>query len=792
MKYLKILFVVFFVWSCKFSILTAQVKSVNGKITNERQQTVSAYNISILSKVDSSFVTTKHFVTDTFSIEIPSLQCLLKISSVGFKEIFVTLPENQKSDKMDLGTILLPIVAYDLDEVVVTGKKPFMTMQSDKLIYNVENTTVGNSGTAIDLLKQTPYVIADRNDNIIVAGKDKTIILINGKRIRNNEELRVLNSAQVKQVEIIENPSAKYEAEGHAVINVVLRKIMNHGLTSSVYLGHRQGKQGTQFLNPEISYRINKLRFWGNFGAELFGSGGKGENRTKYEKEDYLFKSHSYDLYMKREAMDLTYNAGVDYDIDVCNTLSVYLDGYSRNSKRKIISNMEIEKNDFTYPTLQTETYERYKPKLNSAGINYSYNGKSGVKVTFTGDITNYMSDTDSDISETNLTSLRVNEMRSFSNAKYNLYSAKIDIEIPISDKAGKLEFGGKISYIKTDNDFFFERLTAVNQWTMDSAFTNDAGYSEQIAGVYALWSGNIGKWQYSIGFRGENTWFTNLSDSKIIHEENDFRFFPNVSLARPTETVTYTFSYTRRISRPNYSAMNNNLLYIDTLSVRRGNPFLRPTIYNTTTFNLLYGKKMNVGVSYSHIEAPQDLLYVNDREKIEHHTIFHTNVKDTWSVSVNAGGSFKCGKWSTQPFVSFSYGPVRIIDDGVVYTFRNPGYTLRSINQMELPRNYMLDATVAFIQPAHSFKKFGEQLDFTLGCTKKLLRNRLILQGSAKYVSKIWSQEHNYSYKYTFLTWEGNTYGLSFIVSARFYLNDNNKSVKKNKTSGEDEIKRF
>jgi hypothetical protein len=108
------------------------------------------------------------------------------------------------------------------------------------------------------------------------------------------------------------------------------------------------------------------------------------------------------------------------------------------------------------------------------------------------GDISNYISDTDNDISETNLISLRINEMRSFSDSKYNLYSAKIDVEIPILDKGSKLEFGGKISSIKTDNNFLFERLTEPNQWLIDPAFTNIANYSEQILGVYALWSGNI------------------------------------------------------------------------------------------------------------------------------------------------------------------------------------------------------------------------------------------------------------------------------------------------------------
>ncbi|MDR2291932.1 MAG: outer membrane beta-barrel protein [Prevotellaceae bacterium] len=783
-------FAVFLAYLSNGVILTAQTR-VEGKIADEKGQPVTAYNISVLNKIDSSFRTTKHFTTDTFSIEIPSLQCLMKISSFGFKEIFVPLPENRGSERIHLGTIHLPAVSYDLTEVVVTGKKPFMTIQSDKLIYNIENSTISNAGTVIDLLKQTPYIIAYQDDNITIAGKDKTMILINGKRVRNNEELRVLNSAQVKQVEIIENPSAKYEAEGHAVINIILRKITSRGLTSSVYAGHRQGKRGTQFLNPEISYQINKLRLWGNVGGELSRSGGKNENWTKYEKENYLFKTHYYDLYLKRKGTDFTYNTGIDYNFNSLSSLSVYWDGYLSNSTGERISNMEIEKNNLIYPTLQTENNDKRKPQLNSVGINYSYNGKSGSKITFMGDITNYKSVLDNTISETNMASLYVNEMRSFADTKHKLYSAQTDVEIPVSDK-NRLEFGGKISSIDNDNNFLFERLTAQNQWLTDDMFTNISGYSEQILGMYALWSGNIKTLQYSAGFRIENTWIENMSDNEIIYKNANFQFFPNASLTLPTENMTYRISYTRRISRPNYSSMNNNLFYIDTLSVRRGNPFLRPTIYNTAAFNLLYRKKINASISYSYIEAPLDMLYINDKENIEHYVVLVENVKNTWSVSANLGGSFNVGKWSTQPFVSFSYSPVRIIDDDVVYTFRNPGYTIRSINQIELPRNYALDATVAFIQPAHSFKKFGEQLDYTLGCTKKLLQNRLILQGSAKYVSKIWSQEHNYSYKYTLFEWQGNTYGLSFIVSARFYLNNNSKSIKKNKTSSEEEIKRF
>ncbi|MDR1897364.1 MAG: hypothetical protein LBR10_11300, partial [Prevotellaceae bacterium] len=272
---IRILYVISLIcFVCNASILTSQIR-VDGYVVDEERKSVVGYNITVLNRIDSSFLTTKQFTTDTFSIEIPSLQCLMKISSFGYTEIFVPLPENEGSDRINLGTILLPSISHNLEEVVITGKKPFMTMESDKVIYNIENSTISNAGTVIDLLKQTPYIIADREDNVTVAGKDKTMILINGKRVRNNEELRTINSAQVRQVEIIENPSAKYEAEGHAVINIILRKITNQGLTSSVYLGHRQGKQGTQFVNPEISYQINKLRFWGNFGVELFGSGGK-------------------------------------------------------------------------------------------------------------------------------------------------------------------------------------------------------------------------------------------------------------------------------------------------------------------------------------------------------------------------------------------------------------------------------------------------------------------------------------------------------------------------------------
>ena len=641
-----------------------------------------------------------------------------------------------------------------------------MIMKNDKLIYNIENTTISYDGSSFDRMARVPYVVTDPNGFISVAGKDKTLILINGRHIKSNDELKILNSLRIKQIEIIENPSAKYEAEGHAILNIITRKSLGEGYHGSVNASYRQGRKPTFSITPELSYEINDWRFYAAFSGELAQSNNLRKIWTKYDIDNYQFESVANGYKRIRKTKDFTYNVGMDYMLNAKSTIHVYFDGYLMGSEVDDASDFDIQRNSIKSPTLQTLQKENEKPRQTSVGLNYDYKNDADLELTFFNNYTNYSINNIIYITETNLDSWNNYQMKNFAHNQYDLFTSKLDILVPASFLKGNFEFGGKYSNVTSHNDALFERFTN-KYWVVDEDFTSMGRFNEQILGGYLLLSGNLKKIRYSFGVRIDNAWtdnkFTGIKGN--VYRKSKFGWFPNASINYTyNSTTNYQLSYSKRISRPNYSSLENSTSYLDSLSVLQGNPLLKPTIYNTISLNASFNRKVNVGVSYSRIQAPQDRLSINDKENIERYMVFITNVKDTWLVSANIGANFRFKKWATQPSASFVYRPVTIIDDEAEYTFKHPLFRISSVNQIELPKEWNLDLNAFFYKPAHSFMTFGKQFSIDVGISKKLLNNSIIVQCLYHHAFNHWTQEYDYSYKQYKLD-SDNDYRYSFQI---------------------------
>lgn len=774
------------------SFVWAQTGKIEGTVSDKNKNPLINYHVIVLNPADSSLILGKGFSDTHFVIESPLANCLIKISRIGYKEMILPVTLDA-GIPVDLGSIVLSEMNYKLDEVAVKAKAPTMIMHHDKLIYNVENTTVSDAGNAVDLLKRTPYIVASPDDEITVAGKGKTLILVEGRRLRSPEELRLLNSARIKQVEVIENPGAKFEAEGHAVVNIILRKSRDRGIWGSMYTNYLQGKRGSFFISPELAYQTPKMRMCVTVGLNESRREWNEKIWMKYEKENYSFRSYSNNFDALAKATNFSYSTVFDYKLTQEHIIGLFWDGYSNRVKKNTVTDLEINKNDLLLPVQRTEQRRKETPDRNSVGLNYLYKNHKGYEVSFLTDMIFYKTGYDAHIKEKNLESRHQREMANYSDSDYDLYSAKLDIILPLGKKVGNLELGGKYSYIQSDNDNFFKRLNA-GQWVVEPLFTNSVEYTEQILGSYLQWVASMKNWRFTAGIRLENTWIENLSKGSRDSEykNDDLQFFPSLFINyRKNKNYSYRIGYTRRINRPNYASLNNTLLYIDSLSTRKGNPFLKPTIYNTFSLNMLLVRKINIGLSYSYIESPQDMLFINDPENIENYTIIFENVKNSWSVALNIAGNFKYKCWTTQPFFSFSYSPVKIVDDGVEYTFRNPMYSLNWVNQFDFGKNWKLDANILFEQPAYSFKEFGKKLNLNVGCSKKLFQNRMVISASVRNEYLPYTQKHHYSYKYGKVKYDGNS-RYSLMLSVRYYLKDNKFSVKKKKYSSEEELRRL
>jgi hypothetical protein len=768
------------------SIIFSQTGKISGHVANGNNESVKDYHVVILNTSDSSFVSGTSFAVENFSIPKPAGKYLAKITGIGYEDVIIEIPDI--SGDIQLGKIVLSPKVYSLDEVVVHGKSPFMTMKDDKFIYNVENSTISNSGTAIDMLKRVPYVIADPNGLISVAGRDNALILINGKQIRGNEELQLLNSSRVRQIEIITNPSAKYEAEGHAVINIITKKSLGEGLRSSLYTDYRQGRRGSIYFSPELSYEFDKFRLYTSLGGERYNSKAFTDTWIKYEKENYLFEHYTYALTLM-EIWNFEYNAGIDYSIDKKNSVNIYFDGYLTDRSRNDLQDMHINKNGVQFPVMKSDGLEKTYPEQSSFGVNYDYKNEKGTEISFMNNYTGYSTLTRSTITETNQNTLSTNEMRSVFDNDYSLFASKLDISIPASKAGGQIEFGGKYSWIKNNNLIDFERYLSGN-WVIDPTYSNTVDFTETILAGYALFSGKVKNWRYSAGVRAENVWTDNKSPEESL-SLNDFQIFPNLRIGYiHNDKVNYQLTYSRRITRPMYEALNNSVMYIDSLAMKRGNPYLNPTIYNTVSASISWNRKINADVSYSYIESPVDMLFINDKEEIERYTTIYMNVKNTSSISLNLSGNFHYKAWSTQPFASYVYRPVSIVDDNETYSFKHHGWMVRCINQIALPKKWNIDLNFLFRQPTHSFKTFGKVINFDIGFSKTMFDNRLTLQANCHHDFKLWTQKHQYSYKYMYLEWDSNSRSF-FNLSIRYTLGGKAISIQERK-SNSDESKRM
>ena len=232
-------------------------------------------------------------------------------------------------------------------------------------------------------------------------------------------------------------------------------------------------------------------------------------------------------------------------------------------------------------------------------------------------------------------------------------------------------------------------------------------------------------------------------------------------------------------------------MIYIDSLSTRHGNPQLKPTIFNTISVNFSHGRRLFGGLSYSYIESPTDLMYINDPVEIERFTLYADNVKNTWSASIHAGSHINVRSWwHSQLSASFSYSPVTVVDDGVEYIFKFPAYYLNCINRFSLPRGWDADFNAKFYRPAKGMRKRRDYVDLDVGLSKKMLQNHLTVQGAIHYAFFPDYQLLHYSYKYQSNVYDYNSRFL-LQVSLRYDFGSK-KASRKVESSSADEVKRF
>jgi hypothetical protein len=674
----------------------------------------------------------------------------IKISSVGYKELAINL-ENTLLPENNLGVLVLESKTNQLKEINVVGNQPILSVDGGNIIFNVSENISAQGTNALEILSRVPGVFVANDNSISLNGKAGVTILLDGKQTYLSGKeiadlLKTVSSSNVKSIEIINTPGAKYDAAGTAgIINVKTIKTLGRGFNTSIFTGLNYGVTIKNNQDLSFSLRNNKLNVYGGYShfignySYLYGS-----DRIQMDK---FYNSFTDDVDKRNR---LNSRLGADFSINSKNTIGILVNGNFvigggiTDTKTDIghINNLKVEEtldavNDYYYQKTQRYNFNVNYKYEDTLGKMFSVDADYG---TFKKGNGNMQSNTYTNISNMVLSD---NLYRSLNEINVNLKAVKFDYATPLLK--GKFESGVKFSSVETDNDTkFFEVLPAGE--FIDDNKSNHFIYRENILAGYINYKKDIKKWQFQAGLRVERTSsegklqnsFSQLNAGNI--ERDYYNFFPFFSISYKSKAAYNWFlSYSKRIDRPAYQNLNPFVYLLDELSFWRGNPFLQPQISNKAMLQMVYKSNTIASFTYTHTaDFSVEITDTIDRVKI---VMTPQNLGTQQHFSFNFIQNFDPYKWWK---VSFNSNIYHIYNDISFSGNRNlslnqTAYRLNLFQTYQLPYKLKLELTNTFnskrLVSANKIAKANSQMD--IGLQRSLFENKAYLRFSVSDIYK-------------------------------------------------------
>lgn len=603
------------------SIATAQ--QITGVVKDQQGKGLEKATVSLLHAKDSSIV--KLVVTGDngrFSINAPQGgRYLVSATYVGYLPAYSQVVElTAGGGATNLPDLTIAKSKGDLKDVTVTTKKPIIEVKAEKTILNVEGTINAVGYDALELLRRSPGVMIDKDDNVSLAGKNGVQVFIDGKPSPLSgtdlaNYLKSLQSAQIEAIELITNPSAKYEAAGNAgIINIRLKKNKSFGTNGSVNLGYVQGVYAKYNGGLNLNHRNKNINVFGSYNYN------NGNNLMKInsvkEQFDTLFDQKNRMLFKNNTH---GFKGGLDYFINAKSTIGAVVTGNIADNDFNTSGPM----NFYYQPTGQlvkvlraTNNNDMQRDNVNT-NLNYRYSVLGGKDLSIDADYgffkirsnqyqPNYYYLADG-VTETSRVIYNM-----LSPTDIDLYSLKADYEQ--NYKGGRLAIGGKAGIVNTDNDFQrYDVFTSTK--VLDTAKSNRFKYKENINALYVNYNKQLKKGiMFQLGLRAENT---NIEGNSTGFKKRtawikfDSTFKRHYTDLFPSAAVTFnknpmkqwTIAYSRRIDRPAYQDLNPFEFKLNEYTFMQGNTDLRPQYTNSFSVTNIYKYRLTTKLNYSHVK---------------------------------------------------------------------------------------------------------------------------------------------------------------------------------------------
>lgn len=590
-KIMKKFFFTIVVCSSTMSQMMAQ--NISGKIVDSKGEPLAFANVVLLNRQDSTFVNGgMSGENGCFSIESSCSGGIIKVTSVGYKTIF----KDCKGE--NVGVITMEEDSKMLGEVVVKSSLPKTVLKNGGMMTTIVGSVLEKAGSMENLLDRIPNVSA-QNGNIKVFGRGEPIIYINGRQMRDKSELDHLSSDNIKSVEVISNPGARYAASTKAVIRITTKKIQGDGFgfdaTTEGSYDEKKNIGGYERLN--MYYRKNGLEL----GAYAYGAKKSSPDEKDLQQMTYLDKTWNQQdkTRWKNKSETFSSRLNVSYQFDDNNSLGASF-SFLRNPKLITDGKSEnslLRDEDLTETSTSVESEFGQNSNLSS---NIYYVGKVWkLGIDFNTDWIwskgNSKNNIDEHYQEVN--SEIQNQLVNSTTSKYNrLIASKLVLSYPLLD--GGLSVGGEYSFTNRNTNY-----TIIPNTLADNVRDR---IKEGMSSVFVTYSRDFGKLNMEVGLRYENVDFKYYDDGKYMAEQSKTysNWFPSLSLSMPLGNVQMQLSYAADIDRPSYWVLRSGVQYDNHYTYETGNPFLVSEISRNISYDLAY-KWLIFNLTYEHVTDP-------------------------------------------------------------------------------------------------------------------------------------------------------------------------------------------
>ncbi len=716
--------------------MLAQNLSVQGFVLSSEKVAFMDEPIYLLNPENNSLV--KSTLTDSlgsFTFENMSTgQYQLYLAPIGFNTINQTILITETS--LDLGPIYLNTKSENLQEVTVSAQKPMIEVKADKTIFNVSSSLNATGTNLQELMRKAPGVILDNSGSIILEGKTGVQIFIDGRPLNlAGQELQTylqsIQSSTIDKIEIITQPSSKYDAAGSGgIINIIFKKDKNLGFNGSISSTLTKGDHFRNNSSLLLNYKTKKSLLYGSISNNIGKSTGfinldRTQNGNNFNaKTESVYNENANNLRLgyetsitEKSTLSLIFNSVFNINDDFSDSRTPI-----RSVSRPSIDSVLIAQNDGNSKGNNYFISAKYKidlKKERSLTFDIDYGSLSKTSDAFQPNY--YYNATESIIINERLTSQKTQNDN-------NILSFQTDYSQTLLK--GKLSTGVKLSSVQTNNVFDFFNINNMIP-IVDNGRSNTFTYQEFINAAYFNFEKNIKKMSYQIGLRVENT----ISEGNLLASSNEdnnvkrnyLNWFPSGGLTyQMNQNNQIAVTYSKRIQRPNYASLNPFEFKIDELSFSKGNPFLQPQYIHNFKVSNTYKYTLNTAFSYSRIN--DFFAQITEAEGENKNFLTPQNIanQEVYNLSISYPREIKKW-WSTYTSIN-AYISKYKSDNPAFFPITQETLSLYAQSNFSLPKGIDFEVSGWYSSPSvwsgtYVTKNIGS---LNLAFQKKFLKNQL------------------------------------------------------------------